>query len=183
MAVWSSTFRALGQNIIKFRGSATGKFPNNVAIRCMSSHGPRLFPLAPSRWHWNKTKDLVHFYFMLGIIPVTLIITGAYIFVGPATLQEIPEGYVPKHWEYYRNPISRFLSRYVYNSHQQEYEKALHAMWEEGEKVKLLALEKKIKDYMAQNLDYQAYYYRPAIAKYHRYSRQISEELQALQGD
>lgn len=39
---------------------------------------------------------------MIGLIPVGLIITYSNIFVGPATLSEIPKGYVPKHWEYYR---------------------------------------------------------------------------------
>lgn len=152
---------------------------------------------------------------MLGLIPVGIVITGSYIFVGPATLQEIPEGYTPKHWEYYRvrytcallmiiergarcevkqrsltidgvyfqNPITRFISRYLRTSHQQEYEKLLHALWEESEKMKLRALEKKIKALMEERRDYQAYYYRPAIAKYYRRSREARAELGAVQGD
>lgn len=68
----------------------------------MSGHGPRIFPLQPSRWQWTKFKDLVHYYVMIGLIPVTAIILYANIFTGPATLTEIPEGYTPKHWEYHR---------------------------------------------------------------------------------
>lgn len=66
----------------------------------MSDH--RTFPLGPSRWQWNKFKDHAHFYVMLGVIPCALIITYANVFIGPATLSEIPEGYEPKYWEYYK---------------------------------------------------------------------------------
>lgn len=66
----------------------------------MSDH--KVFPLGPSRWQWNKTKDLLHFYLMLGIIPCGLGVLYANVFIGPATLQEIPEGYEPKYWEYFR---------------------------------------------------------------------------------
>ncbi|XP_015513916.1 NADH dehydrogenase [ubiquinone] 1 beta subcomplex subunit 5, mitochondrial [Neodiprion pinetum] len=183
MAVWSSMLRTLGQNIVKYRGTVPVKFPNNGAIRNMSDHGPRIFPLQPSRWQWNKTKDLFHFYMMLGLIPVAIIVTGSYIFIGPATLQEIPEGYVPKHWEYYRNPISRFLSRYIFTSHQQDYEKALHFLWEENEKTKLRHLEERVLNLMKDRTDYQAWYYRPGIAKYHRYSRKALEEINSMDGE
>lgn len=68
--------------------------------RPMSEH--RVFPMVPSRWQWNKFKDLFHFYVLLGVIPCTLIVGYTNVFIGPATLSEIPEGYVPKHWEYER---------------------------------------------------------------------------------
>lgn len=37
----------------------------------------------------------------------------------------------------FQHPITRFLARYVYNSHQQEYEKNLHRLYEEDEKQKM----------------------------------------------
>lgn len=64
-----------------------------------------MFPIQPSRWQWNKFKDLFHFYVMLGAIPAGLVIFYSNVFIGPATLSEIPEDYVPKHWEYYRVSI------------------------------------------------------------------------------
>lgn len=73
-----------------------------VILREMSDHGPRTFPLQPSRWQWNKFKDMLHYYVMIGLIPVTAVVMYANIFIGPATLSEIPEGYTPKHWEYHR---------------------------------------------------------------------------------
>lgn len=120
---------------------------------------------------------------MLGAIPVAAVIFYANVFIGPATLTEIPEGYHPKHWEYHRHPISRFISRYVYNSPQQEYEKYCHFLYVEQEKMKLRRLEAQVKEKMAERADYQAYYYRPATAKYHRVAKQVAEELESLQGE
>jgi len=80
----------------------------SAAQRCMSGgHGPRLMPLTPSRWQWHKFKDTAHYYFMVGLIPVGLIVFYANVFIGPAKLAEIPEDYEPKHWEYYRVGIQR----------------------------------------------------------------------------
>ena len=58
--------------------------------------------ITASRWQWHVTKDLFHFYFMVGAIPLGIITFLANIYVGPATLTPIPEGYEPKYWEYYR---------------------------------------------------------------------------------
>ena len=44
-------------------------------------------------------------------------------------------------------------------------------------------LEDEIRVKMSERNDYQAYYYRPAIAKYHRISKEAAEELEALRGD
>jgi NADH dehydrogenase (ubiquinone) 1 beta subcomplex subunit 5 len=119
----------------------------------------RTMPLTASRWQWHKFKDMVHYYIMLGAIPLSLVVLYANIFIGPAQLSEIPEDYVPKHWEYYRviifckwnlteisllmiffflqHPIQRFFARYVYTNPQQEYEKYMHILYEEEEKRQL----------------------------------------------
>ncbi|XP_063906276.1 NADH dehydrogenase [ubiquinone] 1 beta subcomplex subunit 5, mitochondrial [Zophobas morio] len=149
--------------------------------RPMSEH--RVFPMEPSRWQWNKFKDLFHFYALVGIIPLSLLTLYANVFIGPATLQEIPEGYTPKYWEYYKSPITRFIARYMLADPQQDYEKYLAYIFMENEKKQLRQLEKKIKDKMAERLDYQAYYYRPVMAKYHRISREAFDYLESIRGD
>lgn len=60
----------------------------------------RTFVITPSRFQWHKAKDYFHLYFMLGAIPVGIMITLVNVFIGPATLEEIPKDYVPKEWEY-----------------------------------------------------------------------------------
>jgi len=110
---------------------------------------------------------------MLGVIPGLILVFLVNIFVGPAELAPIPEGYEPKHWEYYRvgqpspnkilafllfvqhwqeqswifnnnsfvliqqHPISRFLARYFFTSHQEDYERNLFYHHEEDEKRKM----------------------------------------------
>jgi NADH dehydrogenase (ubiquinone) 1 beta subcomplex subunit 5 len=112
--------------------------------------------VTPSRFQWNKTKDLAHFYTLLGAIPVGLIVFYCNVFIGPATLTPTPENYTPKHWEYHRvykywlfvcycyfkalnlqHPITRFIARYLLASPQQEYEKVMHTLYEEEEKRQL----------------------------------------------
>lgn len=60
------------------------------------------------------------------------------------------------------------MARYVYSSPQQEYEKMCHHLYEEQEKIAIRKLEREIREKMAERNDFQAYYYRPSIAKYHR---------------
>jgi len=57
--------------------------------------------ILPGRYQWNKFKDFVHFYTLLGAIPIAIGITLINVFIGPATLEEIPDDYVPKEWEYH----------------------------------------------------------------------------------
>lgn len=67
----------------------------------MSGHG-NTFPMESSRWQFDKFKDLMHYYIMIGVIPMACVIFFSNVFIGPAQLAEIPEGYTPKHWEYFK---------------------------------------------------------------------------------
>ncbi|XP_052862923.1 NADH dehydrogenase [ubiquinone] 1 beta subcomplex subunit 5, mitochondrial [Anopheles cruzii] len=155
-----------------------------ASTRSMSGgHGPKNFTITPSRFQWHKFKDTFHYYVMLGLIPAGAVIFYANVFVGPATLTETPADYTPKHWEYHRHPISRFIARYLLPNPQQEYEKMLHHLYEEEEKAHIRALEKAVRAKMAERHDYQSYYYRPAIGKYHRVAKEAADELEALRGD
>lgn len=72
-----------------------------LQLRQMSDHERRMV-VTPSRWQWHKTKDMLHMYTFVGAVPCLLLMFFTHIFIGPAELTEIPAGYVPKHWEYYR---------------------------------------------------------------------------------
>ncbi|CAG9838063.1 unnamed protein product [Diabrotica balteata] len=154
---------------------------NEASKRLMSDH--RVFPMQPSRWQWIKFKDYFHYYVMLGVIPATLAITYANVFIGPSTLSEIPEGYTPKFYEYHRSPVTRFLAKYICTDPQQEYEKYLAYIFMEHEKMRLRKLEKEVKHKMAERNDYQAYYYRPVAAKYHRITRETADYLETIRGE
>lgn len=47
----------------------------------------------------------------------------------------------------------------------------------------LRGLENDIRRKMGSRKDYQAYYYKPAIGKYHRISKEQVEYLESIQGD
>lgn len=84
---------------------------------------------------------------------------------------------------FFQHPISRFLSRYIYSSPQQDYEKRLHAIYVENEKIQLRFLEEKVENLIRDRRDYQAYYYRPVTAKNLRVSKEAWEYLQEIWGD
>ena len=48
------------------------------------------------------SKDMLHFYVMLGVIPYSLIVLYVNMFVGPAKLTPTPEGYIPENHEYHK---------------------------------------------------------------------------------
>lgn len=152
------------------------------AVRQMGGHGKH-FIVEPSRFQWHKFKDIVHYYLLVGAIPCLAVVFYANVFIGPATLSEIPEGYEPKHWEYYRHPITRWMARYWYETPQEQYEKMLHKIYEESEKAKMRLLEQDIKAKMGKYQDYQAYYYTPVTAKYQRWTKEIAEDMEKRMGD
>ena len=48
-------------------------------------------------------------------IPFLVILFISNVMIGQATLTEIPEGYEPEHWEYFKHPVSRYIfNRFPY---------------------------------------------------------------------
>ncbi|XP_043264751.1 NADH dehydrogenase [ubiquinone] 1 beta subcomplex subunit 5, mitochondrial [Colletes gigas] len=132
--------------------------PKNGIIRCMSEE--HTMKITPSEWQWTKLKDWLHFYFFLGAIPALSIMFYANVFIGPATLEPIPEGYDPKPWEYFRSPITRFMVKYFTPNRQQEYEKYICVCVQAFEKKRMKDLEVQVKQYIDERQDYPSYSYR-----------------------
>lgn len=132
--------------------------------------------IKPSAFAWHLFKDTLHYYLLLGIIPLGALIFCVNVFIGPPELAEIPEGYEPKHWEYYNHPIKRFFARYVYPTHQENYEKTMHMLQTEHEKVQLRQIEDKVRQLMRDRGDYQAWYYVPYDSKYVKRQKKVYDE-------
>jgi len=129
------------------------------AVRQMGGHNR--IQIIPSRFEWDRWKDNMHFYLFLGFFPMGLLIMYCNLFIGQATLADIPDDYEPMPWEYYKGPIERWFAKNVYDYEEKRYEITLHNLWEEGEKRKIRQLQKKVKKLMNERQDYKAWYYVP----------------------
>ncbi|XP_055349420.1 NADH dehydrogenase [ubiquinone] 1 beta subcomplex subunit 5, mitochondrial-like [Paramacrobiotus metropolitanus] len=130
--------------------------------------GKRLFVIMPSRYVWRRWKQSLHFFIMLGVIPLTAFTTYLNMKYGEAELAEIPEGYYPKEWEYHKNPTSRFLVKYWIQQPQEWYERLMHIMSAEMDKMRMSRLENKIDALQTERQDYQGYFWARGGPSYYQ---------------
>uniref|UniRef100_T1JJV9 NADH dehydrogenase [ubiquinone] 1 beta subcomplex subunit 5, mitochondrial n=1 Tax=Strigamia maritima TaxID=126957 RepID=T1JJV9_STRMM len=150
---------------------------NTCLMQSRQMAAKRVMIIKPSRFSWNKMKDMINLYCMVGFIPLFSIVAYCEVFIGPAELAEIPEGYTPEPWEYYKHPIKRWMAKYVYPTYQQEYEKSMHVLKEEYDKRHIRIIETRVQELMQTEGDYQGWYYRPFTAKYVRQFRRVADEV------
>jgi len=114
-----------------------------------------------SEFNERKFFDMFHYYFLIGLVPTFAVVFYANVFVGQAKLTEIPEGYEPRHYEYYKHPLRRFMARYVCQSFDERYEISLHSIYTHVMKDKLRGLERKVKRLQHARGDAKGWFYRP----------------------
>jgi len=144
--------------------------------------GDKKFVPVPSNWVWYKFKDFMHFYLMIGMFPVVALATYVNIFIGPATLTPIPEGYTPKEYEYQRHPITRFIARYAWSNYQESYEKTLHLNWVDFEHFQMRIVKARVEQVINTQRDVKGYKYRPHLTKYHKQVRDYAAQKQMETG-
>jgi NADH dehydrogenase (ubiquinone) 1 beta subcomplex subunit 5 len=131
-----------------------------LATQVRSSHG-RVMDIRPGKFYSKKIFDMFHFHLVIASMPFLLIIGYHYVFIGPGTLTEIPEGYEPRSWEHVKHPLRRSIAKYITPLPEQGYEITLHELYTEQCKIKMRQLSRKVQNLMKERQDYKAWYYVP----------------------
>ncbi|XP_054712141.1 NADH dehydrogenase [ubiquinone] 1 beta subcomplex subunit 5, mitochondrial-like [Uloborus diversus] len=172
--------------LTKISNFLTSKQQNAIrqAFRTMSDDaGDRVMNITPSRHQYTRFKDDLHFYISLGVIPLGLLILYVNIFIGPATLTEIPEDYKPEYHEYFQHPIKRFIAKHFMEDPQVIYERTLHFLKYDQERMRWKEKIDKVNQLMSERDDYKAWFFIPTDQGRHfRRARQQQDELERSKG-
>lgn len=164
----SNLSRAKLHNIMR----NTNQFSQNVIPKRWSGHNT--MEITPSNMPLKRLKDLIHFYTLLSLTPVIVITSIINIRANPE-LTEIPEGYEPRHWEYYRHPIARWLAKNLYVPMELEYEMNL-SLYDDMSQTKITkSIMREVDKLMTFYQDHRSQHFRPYFAEYFRIGRDDSD--------
>jgi NADH dehydrogenase (ubiquinone) 1 beta subcomplex subunit 5 len=132
--------------------------------------GHNAMEITPSNIDMKFTTNWMHFYIIIGAVPVAVITTIINIKANPE-LSEIPEGYEPRHWEYFKHPITRFMAKYLYNPNELEREIMLGFKQDMSHEEIMKKVSQKCEKVMKFYNDHRSFYFTPFFADYFRSGR------------
>ncbi|KAK4475096.1 hypothetical protein MN116_002186 [Schistosoma mekongi] len=147
--------------ICAFANTKTTLLPLVSTLISRNSSQKRTIPKRGSDYMLRVFVDRMHFYFMLGLIPSFIFIFIVNVFIGPAELTDIPEGYEPYHWEYHRHPISRFIAKYMTIHPQKAYEVTLANLDDLRISKELSEEERWFRNSQLEHGDFRGWYFVP----------------------
>ncbi|VDD82009.1 unnamed protein product [Mesocestoides corti] len=98
---------------------------------------------------------------MCGLVPCVLVAFLVNVIIGQAELVETPDNYEPHYWEYYKHPITRFLSRNFMWNPQQVYENHLAQIKRQMDAKELVLEERWFQDSELAHQDYRGWQFIP----------------------
>lgn len=133
--------------------------------------GHNTIKIEPSNWERRFSNNWIHFYVLLGAIPCVIISAVTNIYYGEPVLSEIPEGYEPRFWEYQKRPITRWISRYLFQPQEREYEIALGFYDTRSEAHLVTQVRADVEEVMNFYHDHRTRGFRPWFAELTRLAR------------
>lgn len=141
---------------------------NNITSKRWSGHNN--MNIHPSNFGLNHVKNMLHLYFMLGIIPIAVITTICNIRANPE-LAEIPEGYEPLPHEYHKQPLARWMAKYLYRPNELEMEVHLAKQEKVSEEQLLRQITLRVEKVMSFYNDHRSKFFTPFYGEYFRIGR------------
>lgn len=155
------------------------KLQQNIINKRWSGHNT--MDITPSNADWKYVKNWLHFYVLLGLIPVSIVTTIISIRANPE-LSEVPDGYEPRHWEYFRHPISRWMAKYMYVPPERE-EECNMALLEYNAEIQIVdKIAKRVDKVMRFYNDHRTKYFLPFYGEYYRSGRDHAMFMHNFEG-
>ncbi|XP_069103476.1 NADH dehydrogenase [ubiquinone] 1 beta subcomplex subunit 5, mitochondrial-like [Argopecten irradians] len=143
-----------------------------VVLATRGGGGGNAMKLKPGMYMDRLWRDGVHFFILLGTIPVLTVITLANLVLPQGELTDLPEDRVPQTWEYHQHPITRFIAKHIVRSPEKLYETNMALVHIEEEKRRLRKLDAQVKRVMLNRQDIRGWYFFQGATD----SRQISQD-------
>lgn len=132
--------------------------------------GHNAMEITPTNIDMKFTNNWLHFYIVITAVPIAVITTIINIRANPE-LSEVPEGYEPRHWEYYKHPITRFMAKYFFVPNDLDREVLMAAKEDLGQQEIVKHIAAKCESVMKFYNDHRSFHFIPFYAEYFRTGR------------
>lgn len=162
----------VASNIFSRLRAGQNQLNRNVITKRWSGHNA--MEIEPTNFDYKRLKDRIHFYFMISMVPCMVVAAIINVRANPE-LTEIPEGYEPRHWEYFKHPVSRFLAKHLFMPDDIDKEMMLGKMEKKSENRIMTMIANEVDKVMSFYNDHRTKYFKPYLAEYYRHGRESYE--------
>lgn len=136
--------------------------------------GHNAMNIRPSNFSYKYLKDSVHFWTLVTLVPIFVFTAIVSVRSNPE-LTEIPEDYEPRHWEYFKHPLTRFMAKHLFMPMETEFECKMAQREMESETDVMRRIEKAVDKTIRFYNDHRTRYFSPVFGEYFRRGRENIE--------